>query len=127
MSEPAESHYADLLAFADVPMPPWRVSRDASAQQGSRRCRIQFVRKPEHEILIHHNARRISTISDATGVFILAAISQNHSLAELLQPCFAIRTRPARVHHATDRDLISFLNSLHFATCFHHAPVDLVF
>src|SRR6266536_3975604 len=126
MSEPAESHYAHLLPFADVPMPHWRVSCNAGTQKRSRCCQIQFVRNPEHEFLIHHDARRISTVSDATGVFILAAISQNHSLAELLQPFFAIRTRPARVHHATDRDPIPFFKFLNVATRFHHATDDLV-
>src|SRR6266480_5796806 len=84
------------------------------------------MRNPKHEILIHHDARRVSTVSNATGVFILAAISQNNSVTELLQPFFAIGARPARVDHAADRDKIAFFEFLHLAAGFHHATDDLV-
>src|SRR6059058_699362 len=84
------------------------------------------MRNPKHEILIDYDARRVSTVSNATGVFILAAISQNHSVTELLQPFFAIRARPARVDHAADRDQIAFFECLHLATGFHHTTDDLM-
>ena len=59
-------------------------------------------------------------------MFILAAISQNHSVTELLQPFFAIGARPARVDHAADRDQIAFFECLDLATHLHHTTDDLV-
>ena len=49
VSEPAESHHAELLALADVPVLERRVRGDAGAEQGSGGREIELVRDVEHE------------------------------------------------------------------------------
>src|SRR5438477_7337479 len=107
-------------------MPERRISCDPGAQQRRGRRQIQLVRDPQHEILIDHDALGITAVSDAAGVFVLTIISKDGLVAELLQSFFAIRTRPARIDHATDRGQIAFFEFLYLAPHLHHAPDDFM-
>ena len=57
---------------------------------------------------------------------IFAVVSQNHPVAELLQPFFAAWTGPARIHHATDPCQIAFFELLHLAPHLDHPSDDLM-
>ena len=49
VAETAESHDADLLAFAHLVMTQRRIGRDAGAEQGSRGGQIQMLRHVQRE------------------------------------------------------------------------------
>ena len=76
---------------------------------------------------VHHDAFGISAASDPAGVFILTVVGEDRDLvAELLQVCLAVLAYPARIDHATDRGQVAFLELLHVASHFHHAPDDFM-
>ena len=60
-----------------------RISRDSGAKKGCRACEIQIRRDAENEILIYHDAFRITTIGHRRCLVAVGrVVSQGHIWAE---------------------------------------------
>jgi len=100
--EPAQAHHADLAPRAHLPVAQRRPGRDAGAEQGSRRGRVQPLGDAQDVILIDHDPLGIATARGLAGLLLDAAIGAGHAvLAILLQPLVTARAMAARVHDAS--------------------------
>ena len=109
VTEAPEPNHADLLAFADAPVPHRRVCGDPRAEERCSSSDVQVRRQSQDEMFIDHDAIGIAAIRDASEVFIWRIESQCHVWAELLEVTFAIWAGAVGVDHATHRDKIACL------------------
>src|SRR5260370_5221428 len=101
MPEAAESHNPNVLTFADIPMAQGRIRGDARAQQRRRSREVELVRNAQNKRFSHHNAVRISAVSDATENLVLGVVGQSWKIdTELLIACQAVIAHAARTDHA---------------------------
>ena len=93
VAETAESHDADLLSVAHLPMAQRRIGGDAGTEQGSRGGQIQMLWHAQREGLIHDDAFGIAAVGDATGVLVGAVIGKDRELSRKI-----VRARPCSFH-----------------------------
>src|SRR6266536_4999361 len=125
--EAAQANNADLLSLANVPVPQRRICRNPGAQQ--RRCtgKVQLVGDAQYERLAHHNAVRVSAISDAAENLVLSVIGEGREVnAELLLAGEAIDALSAGTDHTADAYDFSFFEFPHCPAGFGHPANDLV-
>ena len=91
--EPAQPDDADLVTLADLLQTQRRVGRDPGAQERSGRREVEFVRKAQHEILVDHDALRITAVGDAAGVRVRTVVGKGHPVFAKL---FEIRLYSSR-------------------------------
>jgi hypothetical protein len=108
--ESTEADDTDLFPFGDAPMPQGRVSGNPGTQKRSRCGQIQIRRHADDKPLVHHNAVRVTAVSDWRGlVLVRRVIGECNAWAELLQPALTLRARVVGIDHASDRRQVAGL------------------
>ena len=127
VAETTQSDDADFLPGTDFPVAHRRIGRDAGAEQRRGGGGIEIGGHPQHEVLRHDDALRITAERRRAEMLVGAAESHHHAVvAELFQPRAAVRTRAARVHEATHADGVADLEFRHPAADGRHAAHDFV-
>src|SRR5205823_11864722 len=100
---------ADFVAFANLSIAEWRVGCNSGAQERRGRREVELVRDAQDEILVHHDAFRISAVGDAAAVRVRAVVGKSHPFfTELLEIVLTARTSAAGIDHASDGREIAF-------------------
>ena len=105
VAETTDADHANLLARADVPVTQRRIGGDAGAQQRRHRRKLVFgVANLQHEILVNHDALRVTTQGVSWRVPGLAVVGADEALlAILLKPFVAGGAMLAAVDHGNPR------------------------
>ncbi len=101
--EPAQTHDSDLLAGTHLPVAKGRIGRDAGAEQGRGRGRVEPRGDAKNEGLVDHDARRVAAQGHAPEGLVRAVVGQDRKRkAVLLVARLAVRAGAAGVDHAAD-------------------------
>ena len=127
VTQSAESHHADFLAFADFVVAQRRISGDASAKQRGGGGEIQILRDVQHKGFIHDDAVGVAAVGHAAAVFVRGIVGEGRAvLAELFEVVLAVFAGAAGIHQATDGGDVAFLEFLDVRANFHDASDDFV-
>lgn len=96
----------------DVPVAQRRVRGDPRAEQRRHGGKLGFrMAHVQHVAFVHHNLLRITAESVSGRVCRGAVVGENHMVAVIFQPCFALFTLLTAVDHTADADQISHVES----------------
>ena len=108
VTESAQADDAHFFAGPHLGATQGRIGRDSGAKKRCRSCEIQIRRDAENEILIHHDAFRITTIGHRRCMVAVGrVVSQGHIRAEYLDASFAGRTRVIGIDEASDANEVA--------------------
>ncbi len=92
VSESAETDDADFLALRDAPMAHGRVRCNSRAEQGSSSGKIQIRGNAKDKLLVDDDTVGVTTIGDASEMFVWHVEGQRQVRAELLEASLALGT-----------------------------------
>ena len=109
VAKAAQTHDADLVARADIPLAQGRIGRDAGTQQrrhGSQLGRI--MRDTQHERFAHHDVAGVATVRVGPGALLRTVVSAGEAvLAVLFKALRAGLAMLTAVDHAADTNQVA--------------------
>ena len=105
--EPAETDHGDMLARPRLPVAQRRVGRDPGAQQGCGLLELDRVGHAHHEVLVHHDVRRVAAFGDRAVPVDRAVGLGVAGDAVLLFALQAVLAHAAGVDHAPHADAVA--------------------
>ena len=111
VAQPAQPDHANLPALGDTPAAHGRVSRDSSAEQGSRPSKIEVGRDTQDEPLVHDNAVGVAAIGDTSEVLVRHIKGECEVRAALLKASPALGARAVGVNQTAHCGKVAGLKS----------------
>src|SRR5580704_9876701 len=85
VTKAAKAHNSNFLALLHIPVPQWRISRDAGTEQRRGGRKIKLLGNLERKCLGDDDAIGIAAIGDAAELLVFGVVGKRrHVVAELL-------------------------------------------